>query len=363
MSIRKHYSSRERVLRSLYREPVDRIPIDYLANAGIDHRIKEHFALAPDADEALLQALQVDFRELQLPYTGKSLHIPRPNRRVDSQWGIVCRWVEHESGGYWDYCDFPLQELNLEQVETWPMPCADDYDYSVLQDQAHGWKDLALYFGNPGLGDILNTTGMWCSMESVYIALAEEDEAWIRLVDRRLAIQLEQMERSLEALKGRIDFIWMGEDLGTQIGPLISKEMFRRIIRPRHQKFIDLAAAYDVPVMMHSCGSSSWAFDDFSEMGIVAIDTLQPEATLMDPKYLKTKYGNRLAFHGGFSTAGSVVSGTVEDTLKELEALLAIMMEGGGYLFSPTHLLQDNSRVDNVLAVYQALPTIGRYEK
>ncbi|MDY0290591.1 MAG: uroporphyrinogen decarboxylase family protein [Sphaerochaeta sp.] len=359
----KAYSARERVVRSLYRQPVDRVPVDYLANAGIDRRLKEHFALASDADEALLQALQVDFRQLHLPYTGKILHQPRPERRVDPQWGIVCRWVEHESGGYWDYCDFPLQELGLEQVESWPMPSADDYDYSALQDQAHAWKDLALYFGNPGLGDILNTTGMMCSMEGVYIALAEEDEAWLRLVDRRLAIQLEGMERSLEALKGRIDFIWMGEDLGTQIGPLISKEMFRRIIRPRHQKFIDLAAVYDVPVMMHSCGSSSWAFDDFSEMGIVAVDTLQPEAALMAPRYLKTKYGNRLAFHGGFSTAGSVVSGSVGDTLKELEALLAIMMEGGGYLFSPTHLLQDNSWVENVLAVYQALPTMGRYQK
>lgn len=363
MSLRKEYSSRERVVRSLHHEPVDRVPIDYLANAGIDRRLKEHFSLAPHADEALLQALQVDFRELQLPYTGKSLHKPRPDRRVDPQWGIVCRWVEHESGGYWDYCDFPLQELNMDQVESWPMPSADDYDYLALKEQASAWKGLALYFGNPGLGDILNTTGMMCSMESVYIALAEEDEAWLRLVDRRLAIQLEQMERSLEALKGRIDFIWMGEDLGSQIGPLISKEMFRRVIRPRHQKFIDLAGVYNVPVMMHSCGSSSWAFDDFIEMGIVAVDTLQPEAALMAPEYLQTKYGNRLAFHGGFSTAGSVVSGSVEDTMKELEALLAILMEGGGYLFSPTHLLQDNSRLENVLAVYQALPKVGRYEK
>lgn len=362
MSKHKIYSPRERVVRALYREPVDRVPIDYLANAGIDRRLKDYFKLAPHSDEALLQALQVDFRELNLPYIGRPLHQRKQSRRVDEQWGIVCRWVEHEHGGYWDYCDFPLQDLKHEQVESWPMPSPDDYDYKALREQARTWKDLALYFGNPGLGDILNTTGMWCSMESVYVALAEENEAWLRLVDRRLAIQLEQMERSLESLKGRIDFIWMGEDLGTQIGPLISKEMFRRVIRPRHQKFIDLATVYNVPVMMHSCGSSSWAFDDFIEMGIIAVDTLQPEAILMKPAYLKAKYGDKLAFHGGFSTAGSVVSGTEEAVLKELETLLGVMMEGGGYLFSPTHLLQDNSSLENVLAVYQALPKVGRYK-
>ena len=113
--------------------------------------------------------------------------------------------------------------------------------------------------------------------------------------------------------------------------------------------------------MIHSCGSSSWAFDDFIEMGIVAVDTLQPEAALMEPDYLKANFGDRLAFHGGFSTAASVVSGTTEDVLKELNDLLAIMMENGGYLFAPTHLLQDNSRLENVLAVYRALPEIGRY--
>ncbi len=361
MSNRRILSSRERVVRSLYREPVDRVPIDYLANPGIDRRLKEHFSLPLDADEALLQALQVDFRELKLPYTGKVLHQPKENRRVDGQWGIVCRWVEHGHGGYWDYCDFPLQDLDMEQAETWPMPSPDEYDYKALREQSDAYKDLALYFGNPGLGDILNTTGMLCSMESVYIALAEEDEAWLRLVDRRLDIQLVQMERSLEALQGRIDCIWMGEDLGTQIGPLISLEMFRRVIRPRHQRFIDLAKAYDVPVMMHSCGSSSWAFDDFIEMGIVAVDTLQPEAALMEPGYLKATYGKHLAFHGGFSTAGAVVSGTVEATLQELDSLLEIMMEGGGYLFAPTHLLQDDSSLENVLAVYQTLPKVGRY--
>ena len=30
--------------------------------------------------------------------------------------------------------------------------------------------------------------------------------------------------------------------------------------------------------MIHTCGSSSWAYEDFIEMGIDAVDTLQPEA-------------------------------------------------------------------------------------
>lgn len=354
-------STRERVVNALHRQPVDRIPIDYLANSGIDTKLKRHYRLSENDDEGLLRILNIDFRELRLPYNGDILHSPKEGKKVDPEWGIVTRWVKHESGGYWDYCDFPLSELDAEQIANWPMPSADDYEYSALKEQASQWPDLALYFGNPGLGDILNTTGMLCSMESVFIALAEENEAWLHLVDRRMDIQLQMTERSLEAMQGRIDFIWMGEDLGSQLGPLISKEMYRKIIRPRHQKFLDLAASYDVPVMMHSCGSSSWAFEDFIEMGIAAVDTLQPEAAMMDPGYLKKTYGDRLAFHGGFSTAGPVVDAPVHEVIDSLRNLLEVMMKGGGYLFSPTHLLQDNSKVENVVAVYRQLPTIGRY--
>ena len=38
-----------------------------------------------------------------------------------------------------------------------------------------------------------------------------------------------------------------------------------------------------------------------------------------------------------------------------------IMMRGGGYCFAPTHLLQDNSPTENVLAMYNAALTFGKY--
>jgi uroporphyrinogen decarboxylase len=109
--------------------------------------------------------------------------------------------------------------------------------------------------------------------------------------------------------------------------------------------------------MMHSCGSSSWAFDDFIDMGIKVIDTLQPEAANMDPADLKSRYGDRLAFHGCISTAGPVAYGTVDETVESVRNILDIMTPGGGYAFSPTHLLQDNSPTENVLAIYETALT------
>ena len=48
----------------------DRVPIDYLANPGIDLRLKQHFGLKAEDSEGLLQALGVDFRGIDAPYIG-----------------------------------------------------------------------------------------------------------------------------------------------------------------------------------------------------------------------------------------------------------------------------------------------------
>ena len=157
------------------------------------------------------------------------------------------------------------------------------------------------------------------------------------------------------------DFLWIGEDLGTQYGPMISIDLFRKHIRPVHQKFVDLARAYSIPVMIHSCGSSSWAFEDFIEMGISVVDTLQPEAKNMSPKYLKENFGGRLAFHGCISTAGPLSYGTVDDIVNDVKKTLEIMMPGGGYCLSPTHLIQDNTPTENVVAMYEIVKKYGNY--
>jgi uroporphyrinogen-III decarboxylase len=81
----------------------------------------------------------------------------------------------------------------------------------------------------------------------------------------------------------------------------------------------------------------------------------------MDPAYLKGKFGGRMAFHGCISTAGAVAYGTVQDTIAHARAVLDTMMPGGGYAFSPSHQLQDNSPTENVLALYETAQRDGRY--
>ena len=354
-------TSKERVLATFARQPADRVPINYDANPGIDRRLKEHFGLAPGDAWGLRRALGVDFRPVGAKYIGPRLHAERPGRRVDPCWGWVTRHVEHGSGAYWDFCDFPLKNAAEETVARWPLPSPDDFDYSHIAGFCRENREFAIHAGNPGLACIMNTAGFLRGMEQVFLDLALDEPAGLLLIDRMLAIQLEIARRELEAARRGVDFIWIGEDLGTQRGPLIGMDTFQKHIKPRHKPFFDLAHAYNLPVMIHTCGSSSWAYDEYIALGLAAADTLQPEAKDMSPAYLKKRFGGRLAFHGCISTAGPVAFGTVNDVIADCRHTLEIMMPGGGYCFAPTHALQDNSPTENVLAMYEAAHRYGRY--
>lgn len=360
--MRRKMSSRERVRAAFASQTPDRVPVNYLTNAGIDRRLKDHFGLKPDDDEGLQRALGVDFRHARVPYRGPRLHpdIPERGIKVD-EWGRRRRWMAHETGGYWDYCDFPLQYATEEEVANWPLPSPDDFDYSGIADFCRRNAEYAIGAGGAGTPDILNGNGMLRGVEQTLVDMITDDPAGLLLARRRANIHVEIVRRTLEAAKGGIDFLWMGEDLGTQIAPLISLDLFRRHIRPLHQMLIDVARSFNVPVMVHCCGSSSWAFEDFIAMGVNVVDTLQPEARDMSPAYLKRTFGGRLAFHGCISTAGPVSFGSVPQVIDYCRQTLDIMMPGGGYCFAPTHQLQDNSPTENVLAMYETARKCGVY--
>lgn len=354
-------TSKERVLRTFAHESVDRIPIDYSSNPGIHNRLCHALGIQPENKETLFHILGVDFRSVDAIYKGQNLFPVLKDRKTDPVYGFNMRWVTHESGGYWDFCDFPLKDADDEFIANFPLPSPDDFSVEHIKHQLKTISDKAIYVGHPGIADIINSTGRLMGMEDTLINLFTEDEATLTYVDRAIDLQLAILEKIIKESGELLDFIWMGEDLGTQHSPMISMEMYRRILKPRHQKYVDLAKAYNKPIMVHTCGSSSWVYEEFIEMGINAVDTLQPEAANMSPAYLKEHFGGRLSMHGCISTAGPLAYGTVSEVDKNVKETLEIMMPGGGYHLAPTHMIQDNSPVENVIAMYQAAHKYGRY--
>lgn len=350
-------TSRERVRRALSFEPYDRVPIDYSTNPTIHNRLCDYLGIptVPDS-ESLLEYLGVDYRGINVPYIGKPLFPVLPGMDVNPVYGFYSRWIVNRFGGYNDFCYFPLKDADEETIASWPTPDPDDFDYSRIAPLAEKWKDKAIYTGSAGICDIINSIGRVMGMEDTLVNLQLGDEATLTLMERKIGFELAVMERTLDTLHkiGRdADFIWIGEDLGTQIAPMISHELFDRVFRPQMERFIRLADSYHLPVMIHTCGSSSWCYPDFIDMGIRAVDTLQPEAVNMNPAYLKEHFGGKLAFHGCISTAMLAEQDTagVDRICRET---METLVPCGGYQFAPTHAIQDNTPVENIIAMYNA---------
>ena len=352
-------SARERVLRAFNHVRADRVPFDYQANPEIDQRLKHHFGLGQDDDEGLRQALRVDFRAISVPYTGPVLHAQLPDRQVEPLWGWHTRWIANPSGGYWDYCDFPLQDADEEEVARWPLPDPDDFDYSGVVDACRQYDAYALHILS--YGDYINGNGFYRTMETTLIDLVTDNAAGKLLAERRFKVQAGMTERILDHAKGRIDFVWLGEDLGTQKGPMISVKTFRKHILPQYKLLIELANAYGAKTMMHTCGSSSWAYEDLYAAGLNAVDTLQPECKDMSPRFLVDHFGGRLAFHGCISTAGTLANGTPADVRQTVQDTLEVMLPTESYMLAPTHMIQDNTPTENAVAMYAAAQELGWY--
>ena len=95
-------------------------------------------------------------------------------------------------------------------------------------------------------------------------------------------------------------------------------------------------------------------------MGIRAVDTLQPEAADHGPRLYLTGESGRLAFHGCISAA-KPGRDSREAVAQNVAETLETMMPHHGYCLAPTHYLQDNTPVENVIAMYRTAHRLGRY--
>jgi uroporphyrinogen decarboxylase len=359
-------TAKQRVRKTFAHEKTDRVAIGYEANGAIHAKLLK--ALEIKDYEQLTQALGVDYKGIGAPYTGKKLFEDIPDRQRNQLEGAVMRWITHESGGYWDFCEFPLQDADIEAFYKFPIPSPDDFNYDAAYDYAKSIGDsYGIYTGGAGTPDIINSNGRIMGMEDVLCHLMQCEDTEISaaamdFMNRRADYQLKVMERTVDKCSDYLDFVWYGEDLGTQHSPMISHELYVKVMKPIHKKFFDLANAYKLPSIVHTCGSSSWVYGDFIEMGVSAVDSLQPEATDMSPQYLIETFGNKLCYKGCISTAGPLAYGTVDDTIKTVRDTLDVFMPGYGYIFSPSHAIQDNTPVENVVAMYQAAHDFGVYK-
>ena len=174
---------------------------------------------------------------------------------------------------------------------------------------------------------------------------------------------LEYERRILEAADGELDVLLTGDDFGSQYGPLISPAMWEEFLGEGFRQYIALAHSYGVKVMHHTCGSVRPLIPLMLERGLDVLQSLQPEASDMDPRALKAEFGDRLSFQGGISVQRTLPFGTPEEVEREVRDRIEALAPGGGYILGTAHNIQADVPLDNLKALLEAYRKYGKYSK
>jgi len=166
-------------------------------------------------------------------------------------------------------------------------------------------------------------------------------------------------ERVFEAAGDAIDILMMGDDFGTQQGPMMSLSTWRRCFKPGFGAFIELAHRYGIKVMHHTCGSVVELIPDFIECGLDILQSLQPQAAGMDLSALRRTYGRDLCFHGGIDIQGVLPHGRPEQVREHVCRQIEAAGTEGGYILCTAHNIQPDTPLENVLALFAAYEEFG----
>ena len=96
---------------------------------------------------------------------------------------------------------------------------------------------------------------------------------------------------------------------------------------------------------------------DIIDAGVEMLNPLEVKAG-MDPGKLKSLYGDKLAFHGGINAQ---LWDNIDLVKQEMERIIPVMKEGGGYVFASDHSIPNSVSYENMTEIAKLAHELGKY--
>jgi len=370
---------KERVLRALSHSEADRVPFDL---GGINNT-----TMHVEVEKRLCKHLSLPLQESRIGARDQQIVIPCEDllRYFDVDTRSIylkeCREWEFRDGIYYDQfgigrrydnfyytmCSHPLQKADsIEEIDAYelPDPLSPKRLDGLVEEAKIYHKEYFTIL--EGLREVLFGLPSWIrGMEKFYMDLLLNPVFADRLLEKILSWELQMLKYILDRLHPYLDMVKIADDLGTQQSLLISPDVYREFIKPRHKRLISfIKNEYGLPVLLHSCGAVRPLIPDFIEIGVDALNPVQITAAGMDRKSLKEEFGSAICFWGGgIDTQKILPKGTKKEIMEDVKEALDIFKQGGGYVFSQIHNIQPDVPVENIVIMYEAFNEYATYER
>jgi len=342
----KIMTSKERVHAALKRKPVDRVPVFMWFHPETGVKLGElleipagkvDIAMGNDACQAWVNN----------NYAMEGIVHERDGESHTDFWGI--HWVK--DGAFNQIDRFPLDaEADTETVLKYQFP------YQHQEDLLRQMEPLVQTAGDRFLGCDISPCCFemyWRlrGMEPALMDFVGEPELASEMVRRCADFAISLGEAACERFP--LDWLWTGDDVGSQTGMMMSPETWREIVRPHLQRVFDVGKKHGLWVAYHSCGAIRPIIGDLVEMGLDVLNPVQCNCTGMNAAELKKEFGSKLAFMGGVDTQDMLPNGSVDDVRRATRNLLDVMTaDGGGYILAASHTIPPETPEENIFAMY-----------
>jgi uroporphyrinogen decarboxylase len=340
---------RERILAAFHHQPVDRIPTDIWATDEVWEKLRTHFGVSANLE--VYDCLDIDgIIGIAPPYTGPIR--PAQDGIEYNEWGMGSRSQGYGRGSYNEQVIYPLaQAETIADLEAYPWPSPDDYDYSALKELAARCAGRSVQVGYTAIFFWHNNLR---GLEQSLVDPLERPEFTRYLVQKVSDFFQEYHTRCFEATRGCVDSTQVTDDFGSQQGLLISPRTFDQFYRAPMQRGIDLAHHYGLVVFHHDDGDLRKLLPRLVEMGIDLLNPIQWRCGNWDLAQLKAEYGQKLCFHSAVDNQQTLPFGTPDDVRKEVKTLIQTLgADGTGFIIGPCHNLQPVTPLENILALYE----------
>ena len=148
-------------------------------------------------------------------------------------------------------------------------------------------------------------------------------------------------------------------DFGHSTGTFVSPATFRALFLPGMAANGEAIRARGLEWFHHSCGDNKPIMDQFVEVGLDCLQSLQPQAGMV-PGYVKQVTGNRVAAWGGVDVA-TLVAGSPDDVRRDVREAMDTAKRGGGFILGSSHSIAYGTSYDNFMAMLDEFEKTREY--